>query len=104
MYFDERRWLPAAIVSQQYFSAPFAAAAQTSTSPHATIGTAACCLFRSPPRKPLGDSLMAHRRYQAAIEAYRQGPQTPPPSGTKWASPIQMMFNLQDALAVTRSH
>lgn len=50
-----------------------------------------------PTPEELGDSLMAHRRYQAAIEAYKQ---TPHPSATVWNKmgiSYQMMFNLDDA-------
>jgi tetratricopeptide (TPR) repeat protein len=53
---------------------------------------------RVPPTpEEMGDSLMAHRRYQAAIEAYKKAPSD---SGTVWNKmgiAYQMMFNLQDA-------
>jgi Tfp pilus assembly protein PilF len=52
-----------------------------------------------PPPTPeeVGDALMTHRRYQAAIEAYKKAPQ---PSAKVWnmmGIAYQMMFNLQDA-------
>jgi len=45
----------------------------------------------------LGDSLMAHQRYQAAIEAYKKAP----PDATTWNKlgiAYQMMFNVNDAM------
>ena len=50
-----------------------------------------------PTPEALGDSLMAHRRYQAAIEAYKQGPQTSAVLWNKMGIAFQMLFNLQDA-------
>jgi tetratricopeptide (TPR) repeat protein len=94
--FDEGRWLPAAIVSAAVLAAPFAAAAQTSTSPHPSLGTTALPVPQPTP-EALGDSLMAHHRYQAAIEAYRQSPQTDATIWNKMGISFQMMFNLQDA-------
>ena len=40
---------------------------------------------------------MAHRRYQAAIEAYKLGPQASPVLWNKMGIAFQMMFNLEDA-------
>jgi tetratricopeptide (TPR) repeat protein len=94
--FDEGRWLPAAIVSAAVFAAPFAVGAQTSTSPRPSLGTTALPVPQPTP-EALGDSLMAHHRYQAAIEAYRQSPQTDAAIWNKMGISFQMMFNLQDA-------
>jgi Tfp pilus assembly protein PilF len=52
----------------------------------------------SPPPTPeeLGDTLVVHQRYQAALEAYAKAP----PSATIWNKmgiAYQMMFNLKDA-------
>ncbi|HVZ85110.1 MAG TPA: tetratricopeptide repeat protein [Terracidiphilus sp.] len=50
------------------------------------------------PPEELGDSLMAHKRYQAAIEAYKQ---TPKPSAAVWNKmgiAYQMMYDLDDAM------
>jgi Tfp pilus assembly protein PilF len=50
-----------------------------------------------PTREAVGDSLMAHRRYQAAIEAYKQSPTMTAALWNKMGIAHQMMFNLQDA-------
>jgi tetratricopeptide (TPR) repeat protein len=52
-----------------------------------------------PPPTPvdLGDSMMAHQRYQAAIEAYKKAP----PDAAVWNKlgiAYQMMFNVTDAM------
>ncbi|HEX4284057.1 MAG TPA: tetratricopeptide repeat protein [Terracidiphilus sp.] len=51
-----------------------------------------------PAPEALGDALMGHRRYQAAIEAYKQGSPESPTIWNKMGIAYQMMFNLQDAL------
>jgi tetratricopeptide (TPR) repeat protein len=52
-----------------------------------------------PPPTPeaLGDSLMTHRRYQAAIEAYKQAPQGSASVWNKMGIAYQMMGNLPEA-------
>ena len=40
---------------------------------------------------------MAHHRYQAAIEAYKQAPQNSAAVWNKMGIAYQMMFNLPDA-------
>jgi tetratricopeptide (TPR) repeat protein len=98
--FDEGRRLPAAIVSAAVFAAPFLAAAQASTSEFSparpTLGTTAAPVPQPTP-EALGDSLMAHRRYQAAIEAYKQSSEMTADVWNKMGISYQMMFNLQDA-------
>ena len=50
--------------------------------------TTSTTLPKSPPSpEQLGDALMAHQRYQAAIEAYKKAPPTIRLCGTRWASP-----------------
>jgi tetratricopeptide (TPR) repeat protein len=98
--FDEGRWLPATIISVALFAVPFEVAAQSSTSqfPTArpTLGTTVVPVPQPTP-EALGDSLMAHRRYQAAIEAYKQTPAMTADVWNKMGISYQMMFNLQDA-------
>ncbi len=56
----------------------------------------AAATFQPSPME-LGDSLMAHQRYQAAIEAYKKAP----PDATTWNKlgiAYQMMFNVNDAM------
>ena len=52
-----------------------------------------------PPLKPeqLGDTLMAHQRYQAAIEAYRKGPRDSATLWNKMGIAYQMMLNMDEA-------
>ena len=58
----------------------------------------------SPPPTPeeLGDSLMSHQRYQAAIEAYKKAPRNSAAVWNKMGIAYQMMFNSQDALRCYR--
>jgi len=45
----------------------------------------------------VGDALMIHQRYQAAIESYKKGPRDSPDVWNKMGIAYQLMFNLQDA-------
>jgi tetratricopeptide (TPR) repeat protein len=98
--FDEHHWLPVTIASAAIAAASLVAAAQTSTTEFATARPAlAPTVIPVPQPTPeaVGDSLMAHRRYQAAIEAYKQDSQTSAVEWNKMGIAYQMMFNLQDA-------
>ena len=66
---------------------------QATPAPAANVST-----IPSPPPTPetLGDAMMAQKRYQAAIEAYKKAP----PSATVWNKmgiAYQMMYNLDEA-------
>jgi tetratricopeptide (TPR) repeat protein len=50
------------------------------------------------PPEAVGDALMLHQRYQAAIEAYRQASQDSPAVWNKMGIANQMMFNLVEAV------
>jgi tetratricopeptide (TPR) repeat protein len=50
-----------------------------------------------PTPEDIGDSMIAHQRYQAAIEAYKKAPRNSPDVWNKMGISYQMMFNLQDA-------
>lgn len=84
------------------FALPAAAgesAQMPSTSPAAPSQTPQAAKPVLPPPTPeaLGDSMMAHRRYQAAIEAYKQ---VKPPTAAalnKMGIAYQLMFNNDDA-------
>lgn len=101
-----RRRLPAACVSVVVLSMSLMAAAQSSA---ANIGSTPPALQSTPAPTPqptpeaLGDSLMAHRRYQAAIEAYKQVPEMTAPVWNKMGIAHQMMFDLQDATRCYRA-
>jgi tetratricopeptide (TPR) repeat protein len=46
----------------------------------------------------VGDALLAHQRYQAAIEAYKKAPTDDPAVWNKLGIAYQLMFNLTDAM------
>ncbi|MGA2650358.1 MAG: tetratricopeptide repeat protein [Terracidiphilus sp.] len=50
-----------------------------------------------PAPEDLGDSLLAQKRYQAAIEAYKQVPVSSADTWNKMGIAYQMMFNLEEA-------
>lgn len=77
----------AAGTSQSPTSVPAAAPAQSAASPHTP-----------PTQEQLGDSLMAHQRYQAAIGAYSKSPQLTAAIWNKMGIAYQMMFNDNEAV------
>lgn len=95
------RWLPATLLSAALLTASLTTAAQTSTAEVASAKpVSGSTLLPTPQATPeaLGDSLMGHRRYQAAIEAYKQAPTNSAAVWNKMGISYQMLFNLQDAL------
>ncbi len=98
---NKRRWLPATLVSAALITAALTTAAQTTPNTGLTAARPALESTVLPVTQPapesLGDALMAHRRYQAAIEAYKQAP-TSPVVWNKMGIAYQMLFNLQDAM------
>jgi tetratricopeptide (TPR) repeat protein len=56
-----------------------------------------------PTQEQIGDSLMAHQRYQAAIEAYKKAPNNNPDVWNKMGIAYQLMFNLTDAMHCYRT-
>jgi Tfp pilus assembly protein PilF len=96
--FAKSRWLPA--VSTAFFAASLMGSAQSSTSEFATARPtleSSVPSVSQPTPEAVGDSLMAHRRYQAAIGSYKQSPQISAEVWNKMGIAYQMMFNLQDA-------
>ena len=56
-------------------------------------------ISKTPPTpEQLGDALMAHQRYQAAIEAYKKASGKDPAVWNKMGIAYQLMFNLTDAM------
>src|SRR6185369_324852 len=51
-----------------------------------------------PTPEQLGDALMAHQRYQAAIDAYKKAPASEPAVWNKLGIAYQLMFDLTDAM------
>jgi tetratricopeptide (TPR) repeat protein len=98
--FDEHHLLQAAVVSAAIVATSFVALAQTSTTEFAAARPAfehKVIPVPQPTPEAVGDSLMAHRRYQAAIEAYKQDTETSAVEWNKMGIAYQMLFNLQDA-------
>ena len=56
-----------------------------------------------PTPEQLGDALMAHQRYQAAIEAYKKAPKDDADVWNKLGIAYQLMFNLNDAMHCYRT-
>jgi tetratricopeptide (TPR) repeat protein len=98
--FDRHRWLPVTLFSAAILAASLVAVAQTSTTGFDSAQPALepkVIPVPQPVPEAVGDSLMAHRRYQAAIEAYKQDSVTSAVEWNKMGIAYQMMFNLQDA-------
>jgi tetratricopeptide (TPR) repeat protein len=66
----------------------------------ATVPVPAPAVLPKTPQTPqqLGDALMAHQRYQAAIEAYKKAPKNDPLVWNKLGIAYQLMFNPTDAM------
>jgi tetratricopeptide (TPR) repeat protein len=99
----QRCWLPALVVL----------AALSISSPSALAQAAAPTAADAPPSPPqqvivtppvqaspaeLGDALMTHQRYQAALEAYKKASSNSANVWNMMGIAYQMMFNLQDAV------
>jgi Flp pilus assembly protein TadD len=67
--------------------------------PSATLALPPTATLIQPPPEPeaLGDSLMTHQRYQAAIESYKKAPRNSADVWNKMGIAYQMMFNLEEA-------
>jgi len=66
--------------------------------PTATPTTSTTIPKTPPTFEQLGDALMAHQRYQAAIEAYKKAPANDAVVWNKLGIAYQLMFNLPDAM------
>jgi Flp pilus assembly protein TadD len=93
---------PSGLVFAQSSPVPAPDATQTPVAtdsipkPAATTSTT---LPKTPPSfEQVGDALMAHQRYQAAIEAYKKAPTNDPIVWNKLGIAYQLMFNLTDAM------
>lgn len=95
----QRCWLPALVVLAVLCTSSPAALAQAAAPTAADSPTPQKIIVTPPvPASPedVGDALMTHQRYQAALEAYKKAPS----SAYVWnmmGIAYQMMFNMQDA-------
>lgn len=109
----DKRSLPAWALLAAMVSSSSALVAQSSTPPSNPPSKPA-----APPSQPaaaptqpkvqptpeqLGDALMAHQRYQAAIEAYKKAPTDNADVWNKMGIAYQLMFNLTDAMHCYRT-
>ncbi len=73
--------------------------AQAPTTPNTVVPRPAATSPKfEPSPEDVGDSLMAHQRYQAAIEAYKKAPRTSADAMNKMGVAYQLMFNQDEAL------
>ena len=73
--------------------------ASSDSVPKTATTTTSVTLPKTPPTpEQLGDALMAHQRYQAAIDAYKKAPANDAVVQNKLGIAYQLMFNLVDAM------
>jgi tetratricopeptide (TPR) repeat protein len=104
----ERQLLP--VLMAAILSASSLALAQSSgnpsLSPPPSVAEPATSTAKSivdPTPEQIGDALMAHQRYQAAIEAYKKAPKNDADAWNKLGIAYQLMFNLNDAMHCYRT-
>jgi|HubBroStandDraft_1064217.scaffolds.fasta_scaffold59305_1 tetratricopeptide (TPR) repeat protein len=87
-------------ISQPASSAPQAMVPQISVTepPTGSVSPPALIPPTSLTPEELGDTLMAHQRYQAAIEAYKKGPRDSATLWNKMGIAYQLMLNLDEAM------
>jgi len=109
----ESRFLPASILiagllttcSPAISQAPVPQAPITATQPAPQQTVIPAPPKPQPTPEQLGDALMAHQRYQAAIEAYKKAPKDNPAVANKLGIAYQLMFDLSDAMdSYQRAH
>ncbi len=69
---------------------------------HATVAKLVDPQANATPEQ-IGDSLMTHQRYQAAIEQYKKAPRESGDAWNKMGVAYQLMFNLDDAVRCYRA-
>ncbi len=94
--FDFRGW-PAACMAGAVLTAQAAAMHGQAPAVIETAQTAAAAQQFQPTPEQVGDSLMAHQRYQAAIEEYRKATPTSISALNKMGVAYLLMFNTTDA-------
>jgi Flp pilus assembly protein TadD len=107
----DKRSLPAFALMAAFVYAPVLSLAQSSASPppsatpynSETQTTTATTPAPTATPEQIGDALMAHQRYQAAIEAYKKAPSNDATVWNKEGIAYQLMFNLTDAMHCYRT-
>ena len=109
---SDRRLLPAltlmaAILSSSGLSlaqsSPSALSSEATPNPVSRTTTTTTLPATPPTAEQIGDALMAHQRYQAAIEAYKKAPPNNAIVWNKMGIAYQLMFNLTDAMHCYRT-
>jgi tetratricopeptide (TPR) repeat protein len=90
-----RRWIWATLAFAVAFEMPWVLPAQAKV--QAPAPPAATPAAAQPTPEQIGDSLIAHQRYQAAIAAYAKAPQMTAALWNKMGIAYQMIFNSKDA-------
>ncbi len=102
--YDERS-LPAWVLMAAVVYASGLGLAQPSSTTSSNSAGQVVNIAPQPTPEQMGDALMAHQRYQAAIEAYKKAPTSEPAVWNKMGIAYQLMFNLTDAMhCYTTSH
>jgi tetratricopeptide (TPR) repeat protein len=102
---DKRRWLPAFIVFAALVIAALGTRAQApapENSANLQPSQAQAVPTVPPTPEQLGDSLLAHKRYQAAIAAFKEIPDKSAAVWNKLGIAHQLMFNLDEAASCYR--
>jgi Flp pilus assembly protein TadD len=98
---NEYRWVAALLAVTALFVESLALSAQTPTKSASAISLPTNPVaepnFQEDPLKK-GDLLMAHQRYQAAIEAYKKAPHDSADGWNKMGVANQLMFNTDEAV------
>jgi len=95
---DKHRWLPVMVLLTAAVTEMPAVPAQLSAPANLpTTQPAPAAAQNEPTPIQLGDTLMLHKRYQAAIEAYKKAPRDSAEAWNKMGIAYQMMLNLDEA-------
>ena len=99
----DKRLLPASVILAAIVTSSAVLAQSSTTPPPSAPSQSAPAGVKVPPTpEQVGDALMAHQRYQAAIEAYKKAPATAD-VWNKMGIAYQLMFNLNDAMHCYRA-
>jgi tetratricopeptide (TPR) repeat protein len=99
---DQSSTAPIPAIAAPAQAQPHPAPTAARSDPTATAGAPITAKVVDPQFKPtpeqVGDSLMAHQRYQAAIESYKKAPRDSAEAWNKMGVAYQLMLNLDEAV------